>query len=238
MEDNKKTLVLSIIGILVLVIAVVGVSFAMFSFSGTGTKQNVITTGTVTLDFTNVEGGTDTNTINVNNQYPVDDANGVSLANIKSYADFNVHANFSANMTVNYELGIVDINKTENITTGAAVIPENMVKVVLLNSTGAAVVGTKTGDSYTGVTVASLANVAGPKGLIDSYYLTNGSFTTGDTSNKYTIYAYLDKSYELPVDPTQSTTDNEGTVTRTNESKKTTAKAEFSFKLTVKAAQA
>ena len=52
MEDNnKKTLILSIIGILVLVIAVVGVSFAMYSFSGTGTKQNVITTGTVSMSF-------------------------------------------------------------------------------------------------------------------------------------------------------------------------------------------
>ena len=42
-NNNKKTLILSIVGILVLVIAVVGVSFAMYSFTGTGTKENVIT---------------------------------------------------------------------------------------------------------------------------------------------------------------------------------------------------
>ena len=46
-NNNKKTLILSIIGILVLVIAVVGVSFAMFTFSGTGTKENVLKTGTI-----------------------------------------------------------------------------------------------------------------------------------------------------------------------------------------------
>ena len=51
MENNKKTLILSIVGILVLVIAVVGVSFAMYSFTGTGTKENVITTGTVSMSF-------------------------------------------------------------------------------------------------------------------------------------------------------------------------------------------
>ena len=40
--ENKKTLILSIIGILVLVIAVVGVSFAMYSFTGTGSKTHLM----------------------------------------------------------------------------------------------------------------------------------------------------------------------------------------------------
>lgn len=239
MEDNKKTLVLSIIGILVLVIAVVGVSFAMFSFSGTGTKQNVITTGTVSLDFSTVEGGTTTNVINVDNQYPMDDTNGVSLADItKSKADFSVKANYQADMTINYEVGIVDINKTGDITEGAVTIPEEDVKVILINSAGEAVVGTKVGENYTGATVASLASESGTKNLITNYYLAGGSFTKGDNLDKYSIYAYLDKDYQLPVDASKSTTDNAGTVTRTNESKKTTKKAEFSFKLVVKAAQA
>lgn len=239
MEDNKKTLVLSIIGILVLVIAVVGVSFAMFSFSGTGTKQNVITTGTVSLDFSTVEGGTTTNVINVDNQYPMDDTNGVSLADItKSKADFSVKANYQADMTINYEVGIVDINKTGDITEGAVTIPEENVKVILINSAGEAVVGTKVGENYTGATVASLASESGTKNLITNYYLAGGSFNKGDNLDKYSIYAYLDKDYQLPVDATKSTTDNAGTVTRTNESKKTTKKAEFSFKLVVKAAQA
>lgn len=237
MEDNKKTLVLSIIGILVLVIAVVGVSFAMFSFSGTGKKANVITTGTVSLDFSTVQGGTETNVINVDNQYPMNDKNGVSLANItKSKADFSVKANYQADMTINYEVGIVDINQT--ITEGAVTIPEENVKVILINSAGEAVVGTKVGENYTGATVASLASKSGTKNLITNYYLAGGSFNKGDNLDKYSIYAYLDKDYQLPVDGTNSTTDNAGTVERTNESKKTTKKAEFSFKLSVKAAQA
>ena len=47
--ENNKTMILSILGVLVLVIAVVGVSFAMYSFSAQGTKENVITTGSVSL---------------------------------------------------------------------------------------------------------------------------------------------------------------------------------------------
>ena len=34
--ENNKTMILSILGVLVLVIAVVGVSFAMYSFSAQG----------------------------------------------------------------------------------------------------------------------------------------------------------------------------------------------------------
>ena len=49
--NNKKTLILSIVGVLVLVIVVVGISYAMFSFVGDGTKENVITTGSISVNY-------------------------------------------------------------------------------------------------------------------------------------------------------------------------------------------
>src|SRR5574344_866369 len=98
MENNKKTLILSIIGILVLVIAVVGVSFAMYSFSGTGSKQNVIQTGTVTMNFN------PDNNFTVTNKYPMSDAQGIAQTDSK--ATFGVNANWgSSTMTINYDLG-------------------------------------------------------------------------------------------------------------------------------------
>ena len=72
MENNKKTLILSIVGILVLVIAVIGVSFAMYTFTGTGTQENVIQTGTVTMSFN------PDNNFAVTNQYPMSDAKGIA----------------------------------------------------------------------------------------------------------------------------------------------------------------
>ena len=49
--NNSKQAVLSIVGIAILVIAVVGVSFAFFSYSRTGTTNNYITTGTITFNY-------------------------------------------------------------------------------------------------------------------------------------------------------------------------------------------
>ena len=57
MENNSKQAVLSIVGIAVLVIAVVGVSFAFFTYSKTGTKNNVITTGSISFSFDEAENG-------------------------------------------------------------------------------------------------------------------------------------------------------------------------------------
>ncbi len=50
-NNNSKQILFSIIGIAILIIAVVGVSFAFFTYSRTGTTNNVITTGSIVFDF-------------------------------------------------------------------------------------------------------------------------------------------------------------------------------------------
>ena len=71
MENNSKQAVLSIVGIAVLVIAVVGVSFAFFTYSKTGTTNNVITTGSIAFEFTETSNG-----LSLTNQFPQSDAEG------------------------------------------------------------------------------------------------------------------------------------------------------------------
>ena len=72
-ENSSKQVLLSVIGIAVLVVAVVGVSFAFFTHSKTGTANNTLTTGSIFFNFT--EG----NTINLTNQFPMADSEGESL---------------------------------------------------------------------------------------------------------------------------------------------------------------
>lgn len=73
MENNSKQAVLSIVGIAVLVIAVVGVSFAFFTYSKGGTTNNVITAGNIVFEFT--EG---TNGLALTDQFPQSAAEGKS----------------------------------------------------------------------------------------------------------------------------------------------------------------
>ena len=68
-NNNSKQVVLSIVGIAILVIAVVGVSFAFFTYSRTGEKNNIITTGSITFA---LEDG-DQPVINAKDSFPMKD---------------------------------------------------------------------------------------------------------------------------------------------------------------------
>lgn len=104
-KNNSKQVLLSIIGIAVLVIAVVGVSFAFFSYSRTGTSNNVITTGQIFMAFA------DTNNINLTNQFPTLDADAVikGVNTDVEKMDFTVTGYYSAATGgINYTIYAID----------------------------------------------------------------------------------------------------------------------------------
>ena len=74
--------------------------------------------------------------------------------------------------------------------------------------------------------------------MITTYGLTGGTISTSGATDNYTILAYVADNYVLPIDKANTTTDNLGEATRDLTSKKTTASETFSFKVSVKAAQA
>ena len=230
-HNHKKTLILSIIGILVLIIAVVGVSFAMFTFTGTGTKENILKTGTITISF---DDATEDNKIEITNQYPESDTTG--MADTNNETTFTVKGDWGTSpLTVNYEVGLSDITTTP---ASGARIGDNYVKVAIQqNSTY--VKGTASG----GVLISSFASDHGPLNLIDSYYVTNGTLTSSDLTDTFTVKAYLADTYDLPTDAANSDTENGGNLTLPQQDgsaqhKKTSASETYSFKVKVVAAQA
>lgn len=50
--NNKKQLILSIFLTLIIVVLIIGVSYAVFQFAGTGKRENVITTGIMSMKYT------------------------------------------------------------------------------------------------------------------------------------------------------------------------------------------
>ncbi len=107
MTKTKKEIV--IIGlILLMVIALIGVSYAAFRFTGEGTKLNTITTGSITMTYEETD-----NTISLNGALPTRDATGKTRLNQGEYFDFTVSSNISGDVNINYEISAKDVTTSD-----------------------------------------------------------------------------------------------------------------------------
>ena len=102
--NNKKQLLLSIGLVLILVLMIVGISYAAFKFVGEGKKPNTITTGAITMEYEE-----STNTISMNNALPTTDATGKVRLTAGEYFDFTIKSNIQGNANINWEIAAEDI---------------------------------------------------------------------------------------------------------------------------------
>ena len=127
MNDNEnrgksKSLVLLIIGIIILIIAVFGVSYAAIYYSKMGEKVNNVSTGTLTMSYSE-----NTNGINLTDARATSDAVGMTMGGENEYFDFTVSATMSGSTSVDYVIaGSKDTNST---------LPDNAIKVYLTEVT-------------------------------------------------------------------------------------------------------
>ena len=187
MENNSKQAILSIVGIAVLVIAVVGVSFAFFTYSKQGTTNNVITTGSIAFEFTET-----TNGLTLTNQFPQTVAEGKT----NDTFDFKVTGNIPTTMSpIAYTVyaipgdAVTDKTRMQNseidfylTTTGGT--------VVTAYATGAPV--TDAIDSTNGLQIASGTIPASGSAVEHSYSMTmwvNDTVTISDTDTTKTYRA-------------------------------------------------
>ena len=104
MSKNRKSY-LVIILVTVLLLVVIGISYAAFSYTGTGQKLNTITTGAISMEY--VES---TNIISMNNALPTTDSTGKKLSNSGEYFDFTVKSSIAGNTDINYEIAAKEEN--------------------------------------------------------------------------------------------------------------------------------
>ena len=98
MKNKKKDLVLILI-VFILLIAIVGISYAAFNYVGTGQKLNTITTGAIYMNY--IESS---NIISMNNALPTTDETGKKRLNTGEYFDFTVKSSIKGNTDINYEI--------------------------------------------------------------------------------------------------------------------------------------
>ena len=97
MKNRKNYLILILVT--VLLIMVIGISYAVFVYSGIGQKANTITTGAISMTYTE-----STNSIALSNALPTTDSTGKKRKNTGEYFDFTVKSSIRGNTDINYEI--------------------------------------------------------------------------------------------------------------------------------------
>lgn len=103
---EKKKVVLSVLGVLLLLCSVFVVGFAIFVFEDTSNHENAITTGTISFSYNEESNG-----IDLVNAIPIDDTVGMKLTNSnkaqginQGYFEFSIQASGSVKQSLKYQI--------------------------------------------------------------------------------------------------------------------------------------
>ena len=178
---KKKIKDIATVGItLILCIGVIGISYSAFIYSEVGKKENKITTGAITMLYTESN-----NTISISNVLPTTDNTGKARKTNGEYFDFTVKSSITGNTDINYEIAAKE--ETGNTFSG------NNIKYYLttVDSTGkeTEVMAPRTyyeessGNVYTGR----------PADMMSLY--TGNLKEQGDTTINYRLRLWVDEYY-------------------------------------------
>ena len=222
-DNQSRQILLSVLAVAILVVAVVGVSFAAFTYSKSGDQTNTITTGTITMEYTE-----DGPFIAIDNAMPVSDSVGKTITNTAGAAetgsdlaggaghlaagaggvfDFTVKATISGTTTINYQIGAekaaIDSKTATESEVGVKELPDNAVKIYLEkddSSSGeySAVDTTVSGDvvkTYDDLTPGSGSG----SGTVPATQkvLGSGSFSGTGGTHKYRLRMWVAENYDI-----------------------------------------
>ena len=180
-EDNSKQVLLSVLGVAILVVAVVGVSFAAFSFSKTGQVTNTITTGTISMSYSEPENG-----ITLTEALPMDDETGKTLQGENNTFDFTVTATIkgSGKTTINYAITAV--------TTPATSLNDDYVKVYLTD------MDSSDSQILAPTVVSSLRKTTSDdSGAPDGQYILESGTFDATTTNSYRLRMWVADNFSV-----------------------------------------
>ena len=177
----KKQNIIMGISFVLLFVMVMGVSYAAYRFSAAGTKENVISTGTISMSYSQ------NSFIDLKNTYPKTDTYAIATKEDKSSMEFSVSMETSGTKQINYVLALTEIQEGETL-------KSDKVKIYL-EKEGKVVNNFETNK---GQTIESFKNKY-VEGLIDNYAIYQDILTTSKETHNYTLTAWIDESYILPI---------------------------------------
>ena len=178
--DKKKQLLLSIGLVLILVLMIIGISYAAFKFTGLGKKPNTITTGAITMEYEE-----STNTISMTGALPTTDATGKVRLTAGEYFDFTIKSNIQGNANINWEIAAEDITPSS-----AKKMAGKNIKLYLTKLNGDKEEEVMAPKVYNATTSAN-TKTGRPSGVMS---LATGTMSTSETTN-YRLRMYVDEDY-------------------------------------------
>ena len=85
--------------LIILLTIIIGISYAAFNYNGLGKKVNTITTGAISMSYTE-----SSNSISISNALPTKDSTGKTRKDAGEYFDFTVKSSITGNTDINYEI--------------------------------------------------------------------------------------------------------------------------------------
>ena len=177
----KKQNIIMGISFILLIFMVIGVSYAAYKFSAAGTKENVISTGTISMSYSQ------NSFIDLKHTYPKTDTYAIATKEDKSSMEFSVSMETSGTKQINYALAITNIEE-------GSTLKSDKVKIYL-EKEGKVVNNFETNK---GQTIESFKNKY-VEGLIDSYAIYQDILTTSNKTHHYVLTSWIDESYILPI---------------------------------------
>lgn len=181
MEKEKKTkrkeVYISILAILILLIAVFGISYAVWQQTLPGTRDNSVSTGYISFSYTE----SNTNVISIENAVPTSDDSGKKLVGNKNMFDFSISARYAGVPSIRYEI------YTEPLVQS---LDEKYVKVYLTNQNDVPVSGYGVNvPTYNNLEKASEGN--GKK-------LYEGNLTKSEKAEKFRLRIWVSSEFNKP----------------------------------------
>ena len=178
--DKKKQLLLSIGLVLILVLMIVGISYAAFKFVGEGKKPNTITTGAITMEYEE-----STNTISMTGALPTTDTTGKVRLTKGEYFDFTIKSNIKGNTNINWEIAAEDITPSS-----AKKMAGKNIKLYLTKLNGDKEEEVMAPKVYNADTTVN-TYTGRPSGVMS---LAKGTMSASETTN-YRLRMYVDEEY-------------------------------------------
>ncbi len=177
-DNNQKKMLLSVLGVAILVVAVIGISFAAYN-TVFESSANTVTTGTVMVSYTEP-----TSAINVTNAMPMDDSDGKAQTGTGVF-EFTVSTKADNALTVPYEINLTKVESSvaEGQTGYYASMADNQVKAYLTKA------GTAVSETGTDGTLVSALTASTTRNGAKVLHSDSDVFTTTGENAKTTTYA-------------------------------------------------